>query len=94
MNPRGVGDVPQRYDDAGPLGDPASSWLVAADQDGEADSLGISDAAPDSTGATVSVPGELALPDGEHAMRAAPNASSKTIRFSMWSPPGRSVRRE
>jgi hypothetical protein len=62
-----------------------------SDQDGEADSLalseGISDAAPDSTGAA-DVPGEPAVPDGEHATRAAPNASSKTIRFSMWSPPG------
>ena len=93
MNPRRVGSVP-RDDDAGPSKDPASSRLVVSDQDGEADSLGISDAAPDSDGATVSVPGELALPDGEQAMSAAPNASSKTIFFSMWSPPGEAVRRE
>ena len=59
---------------------------MVSDQDGEADSLGISDGdspAGDSTGATVSVPGELAVPDGEHATRAAPKASSKTIRFNM-----------
>jgi hypothetical protein len=62
------------------------------DQDGDADSLaisdGISDAAPDSTGASVSAPGELALPDGEHATRAAPKATNMMSRFNIHSPPG------
>jgi hypothetical protein len=36
-----------------------------------------------STGARVSVPGDVPLPDGEQATRAAPIARIKRIRFSM-----------
>ena len=66
-----------------PLRGPASVAVV--DQDGEADSLGISLAAgaAESTGAMVSAPGELALPDGEHAASAAPRVTNRRSRLIM-----------
>ncbi len=78
------------HEDAGPAAGPAS--VADVDQDGEADSLGITLSRPESTGARVSAPGELALPDGEQAASAAPRATNRRSRLSIGVPPGK-VRR-
>lgn len=77
--------------------------FASSDHDGEADSLGISLSSPlslgaaslgaaESTGARVSAPVEVPVPDGEQATSAAPRASIMMIRLSIWSPPGITAR--
>jgi hypothetical protein len=62
-----------------------SDQLGEADSDSDgADSLGASSLGVElSTGASVSVPGDVPLPDGEHATRAAPIAMINRIRFNI-----------
>jgi hypothetical protein len=59
-------------------------------QDGAADSLGItlSEGAPVSIGAMLSVPGDEPVLEPEQATRAAAMATITMSRLSIWSPPG------